>query len=115
MVETFKDGVKMQVPIPDDIVCLTVISVREDKEDLMDAMSDGGGKLINVEFAWGSAHVSSLSEMFGFTPDDKKVVLTCLMKKDKSEEFLDLLANEFEFDKPNTGIAFTIPLDKLSF
>ena len=53
--------------------------------------------------------------MFGLVPEENKVVITCLLPSEKSDALLDMLVEKFNFDKPNTGIAFTIPVEKLSY
>ena len=98
-----------------DLVCMTVVGSRKKKIALLDALTERGAKLINVEFGLGSARVSSYIEVFGFDPEDKKVILICLMRRENAEKMFDVLYKEFHFDEPNTGIAFTLPLDKLVF
>ena len=105
----------MNKPSVGDLVSMTIIAGRKIKDPLLDALVAGEGKLINVEYGRGSTHVSSLSEMFGFTPENKKVVIICIMRKEASEKMLEVLAEDFNFNKPNTGIAFTIALEGLSF
>lgn len=102
-------------PNVDDLVCMTVIAGRKLKQPLLKAIVDGGGKLVNIEFAKGSTHVSSLSEAFGFKPENKKVVFTCLMRKEASNNLFEVLNEDFDFNEPNTGIAYTISVDGLSF
>lgn len=99
----------------EDIVCMTVIAGRKKKISLLDAIIENGGKLVNVEFGLGSAYVSLLNEAIGFDPENKKVIIICLMKRCNSEKLLHVLVEKYHFDKPNTGIAYTVALDKLSF
>lgn len=101
--------------IRDDIVCMTVITEWKKRVRLIDMLTECGAKLINVEFGWGSASVSQLSEMFGFDPDGSKAVIICLLRRENADKVFSLLNNSFNFEKANTGIAFTIALDKLVF
>ena len=99
----------------EDVVFLTVIAERNIKAELIDSLSAVGGKLLNVEYAHGSADINTLREMFGFYVEKKKVVINCLMRKENAEKVFNILNTEYHFDEPNTGIAFTVALDKLSF
>ncbi len=102
-----------------DIKCciefLTLIAGRKQKEALLDALSEAGGRLINIVYGKGSVKSSYLKDMFGLVPEENKVVITCLLPSEKSDALLDMLVEKFNFDKPNTGIAFTIPVEKLSY
>ena len=105
----------MNKPTDIDLVCMTIIAGRKVKDSLLDALIIGEAKLINVEYGYGSAHVNSFSEVCGIKPESKKVVLLCLMRRDSSEKMLEVLDKDFKFNEPNTGIAYTIALEELSF
>ncbi|MCE5234924.1 MAG: hypothetical protein ABFC62_07935 [Clostridiaceae bacterium] len=96
------------------IVFLTLIAGRKQKEALLDALTEAGGKLINVIYGRGSVKTSYLKDMFGLVPEENKVLITCLLAGDKTEGVFDVLVKKFRFDRPNTGVAFTIRLDRLS-
>ena len=98
-----------------DIDFFTVIAGRKLKESLMTEISENGGRLLNVIYGQGSVKASYLMDVFGFTPEENKVIITCLIPKKKSDEMLKMMTEKFNFDKPNTGIAFTTPVGKLSF
>lgn len=93
---------------------LTLIAGRKHKAALLDALSEAGGHLINVVYGKGSLKAGYLRDMLGLVPEENKVVITCLLPCDKTEAVLDMLVKKFNFNKPNTGIAFTIPVEKLS-
>lgn len=93
---------------------MTLIAGRKHKSALLDAIAKAGGHLINVVYGQGSAESSYLTDMFGFVPEVDKVVITCLLSGDKADAALDMLVEKFHFDKPNTGIAFTTPVEMLS-
>ena len=96
------------------IVFLTLIAGRKQKEALVHALSEAGGRLINVVYGKGSVKAGYLKDMLGLIPEENKIVVTCLLAGDKTEGVFDMLVTKFHFDKPNTGIAFTIRVDKLS-
>ncbi len=101
--------------VPCCIEFLTLIAGRKQKEALLDALSEAGGRLINIVYGKGAAKLSYLRDMLGLVPEENKVVITCLLPGEKSDAMLDMLVRKFNFDKPNTGIAFIIPVEKLSY
>lgn len=101
--------------VPCCIEFLTLIAGRKQKDALLDVLSEAGGRLINIVYGKGSAKLSYLRDMFGLVPEENKVVITCLLSSEKSDAVLDMLVTKLDFDKPNTGIAFTIPVEKLSY
>ena len=95
---------------------LLVISGRKQKEHLLTFLADMDTRLVNVSYGKGSVKSNSpLVEIFGFTPEEHKVIITCLLPKDKSGDVINRLEKKFDFNKPNTGIAFTVDVDGLSF
>ncbi len=52
--------------------------------------------------------------MLGLVPEEHKVLITCLISRGKVDKVMEMLEREFHFNRPNTGIAFTIPIEKLS-
>ena len=98
-----------------EIDFLTVIAGRKKKEPLLVAISQNGGRLLNIMYGRGSVKASYIMDAFGFVPEENKVVITFLLPKKKSGAMIKMLTETFEFDKPNTGIAFTVPVDALSF
>ncbi|SHI07854.1 nitrogen regulatory protein P-II family [Sporobacter termitidis DSM 10068] len=101
--------------VPCCIELLTIIAGRKSKNALLDALTEAGGRLINLVYGKGSVKSSYLRDMFGLVPEENKVVITCLLPEEKSDAILDMLVRKFNFDKPNTGIAFTTPVERLSY
>lgn len=101
-----------------DVSCsidfLTLIAGRKNKDALLSALSETGGRLINVVYGKGSVKSSYLRDMLGLVPEENKVVITCLLAGERSDAIFDMLVKKFDFNKPNTGIAFTICIEKLS-
>ena len=98
----------------DDIRFLVVIADRKKKSALLEALCKMGCKMANCFYAKGSVNASAFADAFGFAPEEHKLVLTLLMPREKTEAALALLTDQFHFHKPNTGIAFTIPVEGLS-
>ncbi|MFT3985330.1 MAG: hypothetical protein QM697_15600 [Lachnospiraceae bacterium] len=96
------------------LVFLTIIAGRKLKNALTEALAEEGGKLITVMYGKGAVSSDYLSDMFGLVAEENKVVITCVIACKKTDVVLDMLIHRFHFDKPNTGIAFTIPI-QISF
>lgn len=94
---------------------LTLIAGRKQKDALLSALSDSGAKLINTMYGKGTVNASFLESTLGLVPEENKVVITCAVAHDQSQDILNMLIEKFHFNKPNTGIAFTIPICRLSF
>jgi len=99
---------------PCRIEFLTLIAGRKNKCALLKALWEAGGRLINVVYGKGSVKSSYLRDMLGLVPEENKVVITCLVPAEKTSAVLEMLVKKFSFDQPNTGIAFTISVEKLS-
>jgi len=94
---------------------LLIIADRKKKDELLTKMLDIGAKIVNTIYAKGSVNAGSFQNVFGFVPEENKIIVTCLLPREKSDEALKMLISEFHFDKPNTGIAITIPVEGLSY
>lgn len=101
--------------ISHEIDFLIIIAGRKMKSRLLDAVSECGGRMMEIVYGKGSVKASYLQDAFGLVPEENKVVITCLASRKRSDKIMNMLTNEFDFDMPNTGIAFTIPVEKLSF
>lgn len=93
---------------------LTVITGRKHKEEIVKLLLGSGCHLIDVVYAKGSVQSGYFRDMLGLVPEEKKVMITCLIAHNLSGQLLDQFISKFNFDKPNTGIAFVVPVDKLS-
>lgn len=93
---------------------LTVIAGRKHKEEILEFLLASGCHLIDVVYAKDSVKSGYFRDMIGLVPEEKKVMITCLVAGNMTSQLLDMLVTEFNFDKPNTGIAFVVPVDKLS-
>lgn len=93
---------------------LTIITGRKHKEAILKLLLDSGCRLIDVVYAKGSVQTGYFRDMLGLVPEEKKVMITCFITSNLSGQLLDRLVEKFKFDEPNTGIAFTIPVEKVS-
>ena len=99
----------------DSIDFFVVIADRKKKKELMTLIADSGGKMVHTIYGRSSVSSSFFMEAFSFIPEEHKIVIVCLMRKSASDTAVETLIRKFRFDKPNTGIAFTIPVEGLSY
>ena len=93
---------------------LTIITSRSKKEELLKFLLESKCHLIDVVYAKGSVKTGYFKDMLGLVPEEKKVMITCLVEGYLTNKILDQLKEQFNFDKPNTGIAYVVPVDRLS-
>lgn len=93
---------------------LTVIAARKNKDNILKLLVNSGCHLIDVVYAKGSVHSGYFKDMLGLVPDEKKILITCIVTSDLTPQLMKQFVTELNFDQPNTGIAFVIPVDKLS-
>lgn len=99
----------------DDIQFLVVIADRKKKGALLEALCESGCRMVISLYAKGSVNASAFMDAFGFAPEENKILITSLLPGEKADKALNVLTERFHFDKPNTGIAFTIPVKGLSY
>lgn len=93
---------------------LTIIAGRNHKDEILKLLLELKCHLINVVYAKGSVKSGYFKDMMGLVPEEKKVMISCIVTSDISDKLLEQLVSKFHFNQPNTGIAYTIPVDKLS-
>ena len=99
----------------EQIVLLTVIAGRKQKDALLTALLKLGICLTNTVYGKGAVRVSGVKYVLGLIPEENKVLITCVSTSDKAGAALRMLAEEFHFDKPNTGIAFIVNIDHIEY
>lgn len=99
----------------DKIVYMIIVAKRKQKDELLTIISDSGIHVVNVMYGKGSARMGYLMNILGFVVEENKVIIMCVTTYAKSELVYEALIEEFHFNEPNTGIAFTIPIDNISF
>ncbi len=90
-----------------------IITKPKIKDKCIKTITENGGKGITTIYANGSVSSSILSQSFGFDSDTKRLLIYSLITTENAEKLIDLFNNEYNFKKPNTGIAFTIPVEGL--
>ncbi len=93
---------------------LTVIAARKYKDDVLKLLVNSGCHLIDVVYAKGSVQSGYFKDMLGLLPDEKKVLITCILTSNLTPPLMEQLVTKLNFNKPNTGIAFVVPVDKMS-
>ena len=94
---------------------MVIIAGRKQKDPLLKSLARSGGHFINLYYGRGSVKASFLMDAFGLVAEENKVMITCLLSRKETEAVFDMLMSEFHFDKPNTGIAYAMPVEKLSY
>jgi len=92
-----------------------IIAGRKTKDALLSALLEKNAHLANIIYGRGTAEASYLQNVLGLVPEEQKTMILCLLPDNKSDEVKEMLEENFHFDQPNTGIAFTIPIEHLSF
>ena len=87
----------------------------EQKNKFVSLLLEYDGHGIETKYGKGSANTGLMLEVFGFEVEEGKVMISCLMPSEKAIELTDVLYNKYGFRKPNTGIAFSIPVEGLAF
>jgi len=100
---------------PIKLMYMVVIAGRDQKDHILTAMSEKGCHVINVVYGKGSAKAGFLADALGLVPEENKILITCLILNTKAEPIFEMLEADFKFDKSNTGIAYTIPVEKLLY
>jgi len=98
-----------------NICYITIIANRKAKDSLLKSLAKAGLKIVDSYYGRGVAKANDFRHAFGFVVEQQKIVITGLIKEIQRDSIFEMLDTEFEFSKPNTGIAYSIPLDKLSF
>ena len=94
---------------------LVIIAGQKKKDKFLALLGEYGAKQIDTVYGHGSVSPSALMAAFGLEAEQGKVLISCLVKTDKAKELISVLYNDYHFDKPNTGIAFTIAVEGLAF
>jgi len=97
------------------IVFLTLIAKRERREELLTALSESGIHLVNTSYGRGFVDTGVLGKTFGLEKEARQAVLTCVSSQTKVDIFLNRLTGEYGFGDPDTGIAFTVRIEKIVY
>ncbi len=94
---------------------LIIVAKPKLKEKLSALLIENGAHSINTVYGHGSVSKSFLAQAFGLDAEQKKVIISCLIKIGSAKKLIDILYTEYNFSKPNSGVAFTIPVEGLMF
>ena len=92
-----------------------VVAKPKLKEKLSSLLIENGACSINTVYGHGSVSKSILAQAFGLDAEQKKVIISCLIKTESAKKIIDILYTEYNFNKPNSGVAFTMPVEGLMF
>lgn len=92
-----------------------IIAEQKKKNKFLSLLSDHNAHGIEVIYGHGSMSPSAIAAAFGFDAENGKVLITCLIKKENAEKLINILYHDYNFKKPNTGIAFGITVEGLAF
>lgn len=92
-----------------------IIAEQKKKNKFLTLLSEYGARGIETVYGHGSMSPSAIAAAFGFEAEQGKVLITCLTRTDNAKKLIDVLYNQYNFSKPNTGIAFSIPVEGMAF
>lgn len=92
-----------------------IIAEQKKKDKFLSLLSEHGARGIETVYGHGSMSPSAIAAAFGFEAEQGKVLISCLIKGENAKALIDILCNDYNFKKPNTGIAFGIPVEGLAF
>lgn len=92
-----------------------IIAEQKKKNKFLSLLDDHGAHVIDVVYGHGAMSPSAIAAAFGFESEQGKVLITCLIKNENAKELLRILYHDYNFKKPNTGIAYSISVEGLAF
>lgn len=92
-----------------------LIADQKKKNKFLSLLSEHGAHGIETVYGHGSMSPSAIAAAFGFEAEQGKVMICCLVRTEDATELLRILYHDYSFDKPNTGIAFTVAVEGLAF
>ncbi len=94
-------------------VFLVLITPKKHKDVFIDTLTQMGGCLINAVYCRDGCRSGYFRDALGLVPEENKVMLVCLLARDKADTMLNTLVEKYNFGKPGTGRAFTVRVDKI--
>ena len=95
-----------------DLRFLFIISKRNQKETILKELLKHELLLCDVVYGTGWVKNNSFFSALGLVSEQNKIVFLGLIDKSSVDGIFAMLNEQFHFDQPNTGIAFTIPVEK---
>ena len=100
---------------PNSLQYFVIIAEKKKKNKFLSLLYERGARGIETVYGHGAMSPSAIAAAFGFVSEQSKVLISCLVKSETALELIDILYNKFNFNKPNTGIAFGISVEGLAF
>ena len=94
---------------------VVIIAEQKMKKKFLTLIDEFGARGIETVYAHGSMSPSAAAAAFGFESVQNKVMISCLLKNEKAKELIDVLYTKYHFNKPNTGIAFSVAVEGIAF
>ena len=98
------------------VVFLVIVAIKTLKDRVLSMLLDTEIHLISTSYCRGVVKTNYLANTFALTHEENNVMISCVTTSEKADEALKSLSETFHFnDKAHKGIAFTIPLDTVSY
>ncbi len=91
-----------------------LICDKKKKSTFVKLMDLHGVKGIDISYGRGSATADAFAQALGFEIEEHKVVISGLISTPRATELIKKLMTQHKFDRQNTGLAFTVPVEGLS-
>ncbi len=91
-----------------------LICDKKKKKKFIELLASYGGVCIDTMYGKGSAKAGAFAKALGFETEEHKVVISCLIQTSSAQVLTQVLKTDYDFQKKNTGIAFSISLGGLS-
>ncbi len=105
----------MEEKITSELQYFVIIGKTKLREKFLALLLANGAHSIDTIYGRGSVGKSILAQAFGLDSEHKKVIISCLLPTENAKIVIDRLCADFNFDKANTGVAFSVPIQKLLF
>ena len=97
------------------ITILVLIAKRELKSALLSTLLESEIHLTTVSYGRGTVEAGYLKNTFGLAREQNKIVIIGVSTHTKVEAAIRLIVEKFNFSEPDTGIAFTVSIEELSY
>ena len=87
--------------------------VQRGSGDKITEIAEKAGPFMNLVFPGKGSASSSILQMLGLGSAEKDVVLT-FIKESESHNVISLISEEMNFNKPGTGISFSVPMQSIA-
>ncbi len=92
-----------------------IIGKPKIKQKLHLLLKEHDAHLLDSIYGHGSVSSNILAQAFGLDSEQKRVIISCLVPSEKIDHLIKILHEKYQFSKPNTGVAFSIPIEGILF